>query len=360
MKIKIGDRLIGEDEPCFIIAEVGVNHNGSMDLAKKLVDAAVDVGADAVKFQTFKTEKLVTKTAEQADYQKGSGRSQYEMLKQLELSYDNFMELKGYCDKKGIMFLSTPHSSEEDVDVLDDLVPAFKISSADLTNIPLLEYVATKGKPVILSTGMGDMDEVKEAVNIIKMYNEKLIVLHCTTNYPASIDEINLKAMKTMEKELNPLVGYSDHTVGIDASLAAVALGACVIERHFTLDKDLPGPDHKASLNPEEMKEMINKIRELEGLKNKEDVLNNIAETDKILGDGIKKSTKSENEIKRVARKSIVAAVDIKKGSTITSDMLAVKRPGTGIEPKRLREMIGKRARCDIKEDELISWDAVE
>ena len=340
-KIKIGNKIIREGNPCFIIAEAGVNHNGDIKLAKKLVDVAKEAGADAVKFQTFKAENVVTENAAMASYQKRNIKkkeTQQEMLKEIELDYKDFIRLKKYCDKKKIIFLSTPHS-EDAIDFLEDLVPVYKVGSGDLTNLPFLEKIAKKKKPIILSTGMATLSEVKEAVRTIKRAkNNKIILLHCTTNYPCSLEEVNLRAMLTLKKEFNLPVGYSDHTLGILVPVMAVTMGARVLEKHFTLDKHLPGPDHKASLEPDELKEMIKTIRNVE----------------KTLGNGIKKPTRSEEKIKKVARKSIVAKVDIPKGVKITKDMLDIKRPGTGIEPKYLKRIIGRKSKKNIKKDELI------
>ena len=343
MKIKIGKKVIGERKPCFIIAEAGVNHNGDIKLAKKLIDVAKKTGADAVKFQTFKAENVVTETAKMAEYQRkniGSKKSQLAIIKELELDYENFIKLKKYCDRKKIIFLSTPHS-EDAIDFLEPLVPAYKIGSGDLTNLPFLEKIAKKKKPIILSTGMANLLEVKEAVKTIsKEGNNKIILLHCTTNYPCPLAEVNLRAMLTLKKEFNLPVGYSDHTLGILVPIMAVAMEAKVIEKHFTLNKNLPGPDHKASLEPRELEEMVKLVREAE----------------KVLGRGIKKPTKSEEKIKKVVRKSIVAKTDIRKGSKITKDMLVIKRPGTGIEPRYLGRVVGKIARKDIKKDTLIKF----
>ena len=345
-KIKIENKVIGEGEATFIIAEAGVNHNGDIELAKRLVDIASECGIDAIKFQTFKAENVVAKNTPKADYQiknTGTNESQYEMIKKLELSEDEFIELYKYTKKKGLIFLSTPFDFES-ADFLDELVSAFKISSTDLTNLPFLEYIAEKGKPIILSTGMGTLGEIEEAVNTIREINDDLILLHCVTNYPASFESLNLRAIKTLKEAFKLPVGYSDHSLGIYAPIAAVALGAVVIEKHFTLDKNLPGPDHKASLNPEELKEMVNAIRLIE----------------KALGDGIKRPTPEEEEIKKVARRSLVANVDIPKGTVIKKEMIAIKRPGTGIEPKYLNVVIGKRAKRDIKKDEVLKWNMIE
>lgn len=345
--VRIGNRAIGESNPCFIIAEAGVNHNGKLNLAKKLVDVAKNANADAVKFQTFKTEEIMVRTAPKAEYQKettGKG-TQYDLIKKLELSEKDFKEIANYADKKHIIFLSTPFD-EKSADLLEKLnVPAFKIGSGDLTNLPLLEHIAKKDKPMIISTGMSTLDEVRDAVNTVKNAgNSQLILLHCTSNYPAKIGDCNLRAMQTLEKEFGVPVGYSDHTLGIAVPIAAVAMGACIIEKHFTLNKNLPGPDHRASLEPNELKEMVKEIRAIE----------------KALGNGKKKPTKSEIEIQKVVRKSIVANVDIAKGSIITGKMLAIKRPGTGLAPKYINQIVGKIARKDIKKEILISWDIIE
>ena len=362
MEIRIKNRIVSEKSPCFIIAEAGVNHNGDFNLAKKLIDEAKIAGADAVKFIIFRTEKTVTPEAEQAEYQSrniGQKESQYAMLKRLELSYSDFKELKKYCDQKGIIFLATPHSFE-DADLVSQLCPAIKVSSSDLTNLPLLKYIAAKKLPIILSTGMADLEEVKEAIKEILPINQQLIILHCTTNYPTPINEVNLRAMLTLKKEFNLIVGYSDHTEGIKVSLAAVAFGASVIEKHFTLDRNLPGPDHKASLEPQELKALVNGIRDVEKRLiqgEKPDDLIKELDAEEALGDGIKRPNPSEIEVAKVARKSIIADSDIKKGTAIEESMLIIKRPGTGIQPKYFNEVLGKKAKKDIKKDELIKLE---
>jgi N-acetylneuraminate synthase/N,N'-diacetyllegionaminate synthase len=346
IKLKIGNKLISERSHCFVIAEAGVNHNSSLKLAKKLVDVAKEAGADAVKFQTFKAEDLVTEKGEMADYQKkntGKRESQLKMLKKLELSQKDFIELKKYCDKKGIILLSTPYT-EDAIDFLEPLVPAYKVASGDLTNLPFLEKIARKRKPIILSTGMATLNEVREAVNTIKKAgNNKIILLHCTTNYPCPLQEVNLRAMLTLKKQFNLPVGYSDHTLGILLPIMAATMGAKIIEKHFTLNKKLPGPDHKASLEPDELKEMVRTIKDVE----------------KAMGSDIKKLTKSEEKIKKIVRKSIVAKVDIPKGTKITNNMLVIKRPGIGIKPKYLEKIIGRIVKKDIKQDELITWEMI-
>lgn len=343
-KIAIGNKLIGNGEPVFIVAEAGVNHNGDIGLAKKLVDAAKDAGADAVKFQAFKAENVVTKNAEKARYQKettGPQESQYKMIKRLELAGKSFKELADYARKKSIMFLASPFEKES-VDLLDEIgVPAFKIASGEITNFPLLEYTGKKGKPIILSTGMATIGEIDAALKVIRNQGvNDVLLLHCVTSYPARIEDVNLRVMETLRRMFNIPVGFSDHTLGITVSIAAATLGAALIEKHFTLDRSLPGPDHRASLEPDELKDMVKSIRSVE----------------KALGDGKKRLTEEEERIKKVARRSIIAKIKIPKGTIITEDMLDIKRPGTGIEPKKINEVIGKRAKKDIQPDELINF----
>jgi len=329
----------------FIIAEAGVNHNGSLELAKKLVDIAVEAGADAVKFQTFKAENLVSKEAKKAKYQvknTGSDESQYEMLKRLELGFDEFVELKRYCDKKGIMFLSTPFDFES-IKFLDELgLEIFKIPSGEITNYPYLREIAKLKKRIILSTGMANLCEIEQAIDVIEKFGTKrehITVLHANTEYPTPFKDVNLKAMLTIKEAFKVDVGYSDHTLGIEVPIAAVAMGAIVIEKHFTLDKNMDGPDHRASLEPNELKAMVKAIRNIE-----------IA-----LGNGIKKPSKSESKNIEIARKVIVAKKDIKKGEKFSEENLTVKRvKGKGINPMRWEEIIGKVANRNFKEDEKI------
>ena len=327
-----------------IIAEAGVNHNGSIELAKKLIDVASEAGADAIKFQTFKAKNLVSKIAKKAKYQvenTGSDESQYEMLKKLELGFDEFKELKTYCDKKGIMFLSTPFD-DESIEFLDNLgLKIFKIPSGEITNLPYLRKIGKLRKKVILSTGMADLGEIEDALDVlisVGIKKKNITVLHANTEYPTPIEDVNLKAMKTIECAFGVDVGYSDHTLGIEVPIAAVAMGAKVIEKHFTLSRDLEGPDHKASLEPDELKEMIKSIRNIE----------------KALGNGIKKPSKSEIKNIKIARKSIVAKRDIKKGEVFSEENLTVKRPGNGISPMRWDEIIGQIALKDYNKDDLI------
>ena len=345
--IQIGNKIIGVGKPCFIIAEAGVNHNGSFLLAKKLVDAAVRVKADAVKFQIVKASEVVTKKAGLLEYQTKNAKhqkTQYELIKELELTSNNFIKLKEHCDKKGIIFLAS-FVTPDAVDVMGNLVPAFKIASPDLTNDPLIKKIALKKKPLIVSTGMATLEEVKKAKKIIeKTGNNKIIILHCTSSYPCPFEEVNLNAMLTLRNELNCFVGYSDHTVGITVPIMAVTLGASVIEKHFTLDKNLPGPDHKASLEPNEFLKMVKEIR--------------IAE--KALGDETKRASATEKKNMLLIRKSIVAVRPILKGEKIVEEMLAMKRPGTGLKPSEIHKILNKLAIVNIEEDKLISVKMVK
>lgn len=347
-KISIGNRNIGEGLPCFIIAEAGVNHNGDLDCAKRLIDAAHEAGADAVKFQTFKAENLVTRSAKKADYQTKNDSvttTQFQMLKNLEFSEEDFKKLSLHAKKRGIVFLSTAFDNAS-LDLLIRLnVTAFKIPSGEITNFPLMGKIAREKKPVILSTGMSTLKEVKEAVTYLKEQGcRDILLLHCTTSYPAPLESVNLRVMDTFRDEFHVPVGYSDHTAGILVPIAAVARGACVIEKHFTLDRTLPGPDHAASLEPDEFKRMVGAIREIVSA----------------LGDGEKKMQLCEASIRDVVRKSIVAAKKITSGSIITEDLLAIKRPGTGIEPKHLKNLVGKSVVCEINKDTIITWDMIQ
>jgi N-acetylneuraminate synthase len=342
-------------EKTFIIAEAGVNHNGSLDIATKMVEKAMEAGADAVKFQTWKTENVVTPLARKAEYQKtgeDDAELQFEMLKKLELDYEDFWALKKHADNKGIIFLSTA-DDEESADFLEDIVPLFKVGSGEVTNLPFLRHVAEKGKPLILSTGMSDLDEVEKAVRTIREVQSQktvgdldlmefvippLILLHCVSCYPSPAEDSNLRVMKTLSTAFDLPVGYSDHTEGIVVSIAAVALGATVIEKHFTLDRGMTGPDHSSSLEPEELKAMVEAIREVE----------------RALGDGVKRLMPSESGNLDVVRKSLVAARDILKGTVVTPDMLTAKRPGSGIAPEKKESFVGKEVKRDIERDELI------
>lgn len=325
-----------------IIAEAGVNHNGSVKLAKQMIEEAARAGADYIKFQTFKPEKLVSKYAQKADYQKkttGNNESQLQMLEKLALSYDDFVELKRYCEQSGIGFLSTPFD-EDSIRFLDSLDMDFwKIPSGEITNYPYLVQIAQTGRDIVLSTGMCEMDEIADAMKVLEESGAgNISLLHCNTEYPTPYEDVNLLAMKQMRTAFKKQVGYSDHTVGIEVPIAAVALGAEIIEKHFTLDKNMEGPDHKASLEPLELSQMICSIRHIE----------------KSLGDGNKKRTASEQHNIAAARKSIVAKCAISKGDIFTEANLTVKRPGNGISPMRWKELIGTRAERDYLEDELI------
>lgn len=325
-----------------IIAEAGVNHNGKIELAKELVDKAIYAGADIIKFQTFSSKNLASKLAQKAEYQKKeteSSESQQDMLKKLELKFEEFIELRDYCHSKNIEFLSTAFDFES-IDFLHSIgMNKWKIPSGEITNLPYLIKIAKLNQPVILSTGMSDIDEVKAAVKILRENGATDIkLLHCTTEYPTPFEDVNLKAMLTMAEELELPFGYSDHTKGIEIPIAATALGATIIEKHFTLDKSMEGPDHKASLEPYELKLMVEAIRNIE----------------KALGDGIKKPANSEIKNIEIARKSIIAKHKIEKGETLTEENLTVKRPGNGVSPMRWFDVIGTKAKRNFEEDELI------
>ena len=325
-----------------IIAEAGVNHNGNLDLALKMVDEAKRAGADIVKFQTAIPEKVISKYADKAEYQKkttGNEESQLEMCKRIHLRLSDYDIIKKYCEEVGIEFLSTPFDLES-IDYLEKLgMRLWKIPSGEITNLPYLIKIAKTGKPVIMSTGMAELKEVEEAVNVLKENGAgEITLLHCTTEYPAPFESVNLRAMNTLREKFGTEVGYSDHTVGFEAAVAAAVLGASVIEKHFTLNHNMEGPDHKASLEPEEFEIMVNNIRLIE----------------KALGDGVKQPAEAEKKNIAIARKSIVAAKDIKKGEIFTEDNITVKRPGSGISPMKWFEVLGTEAVRDFGEDELI------
>ncbi len=333
------------DNKVFIIAEAGVNHNGDMCLARQLIDIAAKSGADAVKFQTFIAEELASAKAPKAAYQQvntNNTESQQDMLKKLELSQQQNRELINYANKKNILFLSTPFDIKS-ADLLEELnLPLFKIPSGEITNLAFLEYIACKGKPIILSTGMSNLGEVEEAVQTIQgAGNSELYLLHCTSNYPVKTEDINLLAMNTLKDAFKLPVGYSDHSLGIDISLAAVALGAVIIEKHFTLDKNLPGPDHKASLSPDELCALVAGIEKV-----------TLA-----LGDGIKHHSLREEPIKNIARRSLTASKDIPINTKLIRSMLKIKRPGTGIAPKFMNQIIGMRVLHPLKKDDVLSWE---
>ncbi len=344
-EIQISGRPIGIGHPCFVIAEAGVNHNGDLEIARGLIDAAVDAGADAVKFQTFSTEDLVTESAPKADYQErvlGGSDSQFTMLKKLELTEEQHRLLADYSAKKGILFLSTPFD-EGSVELLAALgIAAFKISSGDVTNLPLLEAIARHGRPMILSTGMADLAEVEAAVQAIRAAgNPPLALLHCVSRYPAEPHTVNLRAMGTMAERFGVPVGFSDHTLGIEIAIASVAAGATILEKHLTLDCTLPGPDHQASLEPAAFTAMMRGIRLVESA----------------LGDGKKVPLPEEAHTAKVARKSVVSAREIAVGEALTSDALTIKRPGYGFAPALLPSLIGRIARAAIPAGTVITPD---
>lgn len=326
----------------FIIAEAGVNHNGDIEIAKWLVDAAVEAGADAVKFQTFRAEKLVCRNARKAAYQMGTTNqeeSQFDMLKKLELTSDMHEVLIKYCRNKGILFMSTPFDLESLHYLIACGMTIIKLSSGEITNYPMLRELGRTGKRVILSTGMSSMDEIKEAVDVLrKAGTDDITLLHCNTQYPTPIVDVNLLAMVRMREQLGLPSGFSDHTLGIEIPIAAAALGAVVIEKHFTLDKSMKGPDHKASLEPDELKRMVEGVRKIE----------------RALGNGKKEVSRSEKGNIDIVRKSIVASCVIKKGERLTEDNLTTKRPGIGVSPMRWNEVLGKIADKDYEVDEMI------
>ncbi len=343
-KIDVSGISIGPGYPCFIIAEAGVNHNGSLDIAKHLIDKALEAGADAVKFQSFKSEKVVTSTAPKAEYQlltTNPNESQLDMIRPLELSVEAHRELQAYSKQQGILFISTPFD-EESADLLEELkVPLFKIPSGEITNWNFLKYVARKGKPLIVSTGMSYLSEVEEALRVIRQVGcEQLVLLHCVSNYPANPVEANLRAMHSMATALQVPVGYSDHTPGIEVALAAVALGACVIEKHFTLDKNLLGPDHKASLDPQELQALVKGVRSVE----------------LALGNGLKQPTESETNTRAIARRSIAVTYDVVKGTVLQPEMLTALRPASGISPTQQDLVIGRKVTRSLKAGQIICW----
>lgn len=328
----------------FIIAEAGVNHNGSTELAKKLIDVAVHSGADAIKFQTFKAENLVSKKAQKAEYQKqttDSKESQFEMIKKLELDVDTHQALMAYCAEKNILFLSTPFDHDS-INLLNKLgLDIFKIPSGEITNSPYLKQIGALNKQVILSTGMANLGEIEAALAVLVSagtQRKRITVLHANTMYPTPMEDVNLKAMQTIGQAFDIAYGYSDHTLGIEVDIAAVAMGASVIEKHFTLDKTMEGPDHKASLEPDELKAMVKAIRNIE----------------LALGSRVKQVSNSERPNMAVARKSLIAKIDIKQGEQFTENNLTIKRPGTGISPMRWDEMIGQTAQKNYLADDLI------
>lgn len=329
----------------YIIAEAGVNHNGDLDLALRLCDEAKRAGVDAVKFQTWKTEKIVTASTQLASYQEmniqQSSSSQYEMLKKLELSYEQFRIIQAYCSEIGVTFLSTPDEEDSLAFLMQLGLPVIKIGSGEVTNIPYLRKIGSYGKPVILSTGMSTMGQVAIAYDTLLIAGAlDVTLLHCTTNYPCPMGEVNLRAMQTLKETFKCKIGYSDHTMGVEIPIAAVAMGATIIEKHFTLDQSMDGPDHKASLNPLELKKMVDSIRNIE----------------KALGDGIKRPNRSESEISKVVLKSIVAKKQIRKGEELTANNLTVKRVGEGISSSYWDLVVGTTASSDYEVDEPVKF----
>ncbi len=339
--IVIEDKVVDSSE-AFVIAEIGVNHDGSLSRARRMIDAAAECGADAVKFQTFRADRLMIPSRDRLAQQVDVGETAYQMFRRLELSWDDHEKLKKHADECKIVFLSTPFD-EESADFLDQLgVGAFKIASADINHFPLLNHIGSKGKPVLLSTGMSYLNEVAEAVWALKAAGaQDILLLHCVSSYPAPPESLNLRAIQTLRDYFDLPVGFSDHSEGILMPLVAVALGAVVVEKHFTLDKRADGPDHRLSLNPDELRLMIQSIRDVE----------------KSLGDGRKRPTTAEEENRLLSRRSIVAAVDIRSSESIAPWMLAFKRPGSGLEPRQVQKVVGMKARRDIGKDTILQWE---
>lgn len=345
--LSIGARRIGEGERCFVIAEAGVNHGGDVGLAHELVDAGAAAGADAVKFQSFTAELVASAIAPKAAYQErttGSGGGQLEMLRRLELPVSALRSLKSRCDSRGVIFLSTPFDPGS-ARTLEELgVPAYKISSGDLTNRPLLEAVAAFARPMLLSTGMAHLEEVGNALSLVRTAGAPVALLHCISRYPADPADANLRAMATLEGAFGVPVGFSDHTPGIEVALAAAALGARIVEKHFTLDRGMPGPDHAASLEPDELARLVAGIRAVESA----------------LGDGVKQPAACEAEMRQVARRSVAAARDLSAGSRLSRDDLVALRPGSGISPMEIEALIGRPLRRSVHRGSLIGWDDLE
>ncbi len=342
-KIEIAGRIVGEGEPCFIIAEAGINHNGDVDLAKRLVDVAKEAGADAVKFQTFRAEELLSKDALRAKHLEAES-SLFEMVRALEFRRDEVEQIAEHATSRSVMFMSTP-LGEESADLLYDMgVPVYKVASGDVTNLPLLRHIGHKGLPIILSTGMASLAETEEAVETLySTGNEDVALLHCVASYPAPLAELNLRVMETLSQAFQLPTGFSDHTVSTAVPVIAAALGARIIEKHFTLDKNLPGPDHKASASPDELRQIVAGIREVQV----------------VSGSRRKMATDSEEQTRAAFRRSIVAERDIPRGERITGEMLAIKRPGTGIPPRFLDIVVSREAKRDIKADEVIGWEDI-
>jgi len=347
--IKIGKREIGEGFPCFVIAEAGSNHNRQLDQAFKLIDVAAAAGADAVKFQTYSAETIYSQKTPTPEYLKkknlsGKDESLWEIIKRIEMPREWHPKLKNYCAKQGIIFMSTPFDLKA-VDELEEVnIPAYKIASFEITHLPLLEKCAKTRKPIILSTGMADLSDIETALEVItKAGNKQVALLHCAINYPPKYQDIHLRAMDTMHQAFDVPIGFSDHTLGITVDIAAAARGACIIEKHFTLDRKLSGPDHPFALEPDELKAMVEAIRQ----------------TEQSLGSSVKKRTAAEEELYKLARRSLVAACNISKGTKITRKMLEVKRPGYGIPTKLMDVVIGRTAKINIEEDDILTWEMI-
>lgn len=346
-RVKVDNRYIGDNEPCFIVAEIGINHNGQIDLAKKMIDVAIKCGVDAVKFQCFKAEEFIANPEETYTYQSQGQQvteSMLEMFKRHEFSREDWAEIFSYCRNKIVCFATPQNPSDLDflLEIAD--LPIIKVGSDDLTNLQLMEYYASKNKPMIISAGAAFTSEIEDAVNIIRQTgNNDLMVLHCISSYPTDVNEVNLRKMLTIKQAFDVIVGFSDHTVSTIAATAAVALGANIIEKHFTLDKSLAGPDHWFSANPEELAQLVQAARYVECA----------------LGSYVVKPTLKELEMRKVIRRSIVAAENIKKGDFITKDVIAVKRPGTGLAPKFTKYLINRKARVSIKKGELITFENI-
>ncbi len=346
-KIRIGDKEVGDQEPTFIIAEAGSNHNRDINQAKMLIDVAIDAKADAVKFQTYSAEKLYSKKTPKPTYLEKITRKDetiWDLIKNIELPREFQAELADYCRDNDIIFLSTPfdHEAIEELDALGVL--AYKIASFEIVDIPLLKHAANKRKPMLISTGMADIGDIEDALEAIySAGNKQVALLHCNIGYPPPMDIVNLRAIQTMERAFDIPVGFSDHTMSTTIPAVAVAMGACIVEKHFTLDRSMHGPDHPFALEPNELEEMVKNIRDVE----------------MALGSGIKQRTEAEEEMYRIGRRSIVAAQNIPTGAEITEEMLTVKRPGFGIKPKFLEIIIGRRAKVDIEEDDIITWEMV-
>jgi len=343
--VRLAGRSVGAGAPVYVIAEAGVNHNGDAGLARALVEAAAVAGADAVKFQCFSAERLVSPRAPKARYQTettGADESQLEMLRRLELADDVVADLAGLARARGLHFLATPFDDEALGLLITLGVPAIKVGSGEITNLPFLAAIGRTALPVILSTGMSTLGDVEDAVAALRgAGTEQLILLHCVSCYPAAAEELNLRAIPTLARAFHCPAGFSDHSRGLHAAVAAVALGACVIEKHFTLDRDLPGPDHRASLRPDELAAMIASIRD----------------TERALGDGIKRPVAREAEVARAARRSVVAVAALPAGTALTPAMLAIRRPGTGIPPAAWADVLGRRTRRDVGGGEILQWE---